>query len=293
MRNESLHNLLSALVVCVALAGLAPGAESFEHREQRRLAECEEGNTESCIEQGFQDEYGFGPMQDLNRAVALYERACELGNPDGCLRIRMLAKRFEGGDSVLTRDLNRAAALAERSCELDSDTCGYLGRLGLQHVEGDDVPLALDRAVAITSRACELDDGACAFLDRLARMLLSGERVPRDPELAEELGRRACVPGADCLALDEVARTYDEGTSLPRDVDRAIALYREVCAADGWCFGLHLSARRFRNGEGVERDLDRARELYEAACAGGNEDACADVSTLDDPSGVDGTDLDD
>ena len=111
---------------------------------------CNKGTLAGCVTLGFHYEWGADKLpQDEAKAVALYTRACDLGDGLGCTS---LASMHADGRGV-QKDLARARSLNDASCKTGNLTgCTKLG-LMLERGEGGDKDP--DRAQKLFARGCE------------------------------------------------------------------------------------------------------------------------------------------
>lgn len=69
------------------------------------LKNCLKGEAESCFNLGVIYEKALGIAQDLDKALFFYQKACELGEQDGCLKVTELKKTIESEKTKETRVL--------------------------------------------------------------------------------------------------------------------------------------------------------------------------------------------
>lgn len=133
---------------------------------------------------------------DPARGLAIAERQCALGDPDGCQAL-VLARGARGPES--TRDPAALREVTERSCRL-------VGYNQYCDCTDSDVPSCQSRRLYTDHLACERDEvGACV---RVATHFRDGDTIGKDVERAAGYLRRGC-DAADkvaCATLDEVCR---------------------------------------------------------------------------------------
>ena len=171
-------------VACLALGDLlergVAGVAAADPQQAVALYEraCELGDAQGCVLLGRR-------LGDMEQAAALYERACGADEPAGCL----LAGRARLEGRGVPVDVGLAAERFERGCrELASPR--NCTALGLVYVEGPGgLEADEDRGKALLRGACEEGHGlACRNLGLLAR------RDGRQ-QVAERWLRRACRLG--------------------------------------------------------------------------------------------------
>jgi uncharacterized protein len=94
----------------------APAGLTYAHVEHK-LAQCDEGMLESCVDAGGHFQRGDLSAADLPRANALFVKACDGGSASGC---NLLADTRRNDD-----DHAGAAALYDRSCLAGSGYACY------------------------------------------------------------------------------------------------------------------------------------------------------------------------
>jgi TPR repeat protein len=166
---------------------------------------------------------GDGVPENLDGALALLRRACELGRGEGCA---MLARMFDAGGAA-GPDAARARRWRERACALrDGGACTVLGTVAWR--AGD-----FAAARAQLDVACAVEHAAGCF--GLAVLYARGDGVPRDAGRAAALHQQACELGhaRACLML---AERHERGLGVARDAARAAFWRQRACALDpGTC----------------------------------------------------------
>lgn len=190
----------------------------------------------------------------------LVERACDLGDGDGCMALLFDAKRF----GLTTAE---AVPYGKRACDLGS--AWGCGMYGLMYVIGDEeggVKRDVEKGLAILERSCEgQDKESCMFMSSA----FDKEDVPDDPVRHAKALKIACQLEvlAACSRLGEL---YKRGAkNIAADVDRAAAYWRRACpeglgAIKEACtnIGQHLRIRG-KNDEALKFFM-RACKLYGA-----------------------------
>lgn len=84
---------------------------------------CDEGVAIDCLTLGHMYRDGNGARQDGNRAVAMYQTACDISKSDdefGSYACHFAAAAYESGEGV-PQDLARGLQLYEKSCKAGND----------------------------------------------------------------------------------------------------------------------------------------------------------------------------
>ncbi|MBL8952481.1 MAG: hypothetical protein JNK82_17005 [Myxococcaceae bacterium] len=160
---------------------------------------------------------------ERGRAIALYERGCELGDARACGR-RALHENGSGGDGWAAR----ATVGLGASCDSgDAESCEVLAAL---HRRG-----AAPEGAAAGARALELHDARCAGGDagaclRVGVLLDEGGLVPPEPARALARHLRACDLGlaGGCAAA---GLKFMRGEGVAPDRVRGAELLRRAKAA--------------------------------------------------------------
>lgn len=151
---------------------------------------------------------------------AIYERACNAGDGEGCLR---LGKLYRDGHGYAPNN-DRWVALVQQGCDiLYGPACTYLGdELKEGSVLENDARLALDTY----DKACELNDPeGCA---RVCGMRLFDSEVKGHPELAYQACEKGCLL-ADPKACRRAALMVRDGQGTESNYSRHILYLRKAC----------------------------------------------------------------
>ncbi len=264
---------------------------------------CSDGAARACIE--LADEHVLSRLLPADGALQrrFMQRACELGDGLGCLRVSYLLDQI--GSAERDAYVARAMPLLDAACEQgNSESCRALGALALERADYGASQSLFARARAIdeprcardereacrglavltvpgdrfTRRACELGDGEACHIGGAALALApaslhleGGERLER---LALEIDRAECERGV--AETCETLAFRLEPAEQPAVRARAAALHREACEAGRVVACTNLAALMFHYlGEPAQ-----GLALYERACRGGDVRACSDGGSL-------------
>jgi TPR repeat protein len=254
--------------VC-AVGGCAPVATTTtanvescgERRDCARepAAVCDESRPHACTTRALDvwavtaDGAGGAPV------LALFDRACELGDPYGC----MYAGRILLDGVGVGPDEARGRTLLERACDDELVVaCDALAR----H-ERDAPPVASEKqfegARYEAEAACWRGDSAQCFSVGLA--FDSGRNgYPRDLALSVRAYRRGCDLG-EAVSCNNLANDEYYGDGTPLDWASAARVYAKACdlGEKVACANVGFIAEY---GDGVPRDMKRAEEAYREAC---------------------------
>jgi hypothetical protein len=219
-------------------------------------------------------------------ALSLFERACELDDPEGCL---LLASAFAMG-TLAPRDDARATPIYEKACALGSALGCY--NTGLMYNEGRGAPLDHGRALRAYAEGCSM--GSTTACTDEGYMRQHGRGVARDEAAAASLYERACE-GTPCQAGNllgclNLGKVYRDGIGVTADPARAAQIFRSACqrpAEDGdvdpgphraracsLLGALHLA------GRGVATDLVEGLTLSQRGCDQGDGFGCFNAGVV-------------
>ncbi|MFD1704246.1 tetratricopeptide repeat protein [Methylopila henanensis] len=194
---------------------------------------------------------GQGVRRDMPQAMAWYERAADLGDPQAMLALGLI---HVNGDGV-PKNVARAIEEFERAGELGQPAALY--NLGLLRLQAGDARAAA-KAFA---KAAEIGEPDAQYA--YAVLLREGRGVPADPAAAASWLAKAA-------AQDQIAAMVEYAIALFRGVDveknelEAARLFRR--AADrGNAIGQNRLARLYAYGRGVGRDPVRAAAWHRLA----------------------------
>ena len=238
---------------------------------------CTLGDPNGCAALAVLYQDGRGRPHDDARALELYNQACDAGSGVGCFNAGLM---HEGGNGAeLDRQKSRAAfQRAESNYRRDCDAGGleWCMNLGFVFEHGYGQTIDLAKARAAYGEGCEGGHpGSCANL-ALMDLQPSSPDVAIDPAAAKAAGARLealCGEGS-ALACGIVGHAYLKPDSpLGRDAKRGAELTERACQL-GDPRGCTLFAGVLSLGEDMPPDPDRAQRYVERGCALGSSDAC-------------------
>lgn len=277
--------------------------------------ECDASHANACTRLGLRYAGGDGVPTDEARALALYQKACDAGDGEGCQVAG--ATLLYTGDPAAKGYFNRAAYLYRRACDAgDGASCGELGviveagshgepknaehaarlyrkgceaghatscfYLGMAYDDGKGVPRSAAETARWYEKACDLGDpDSCG----LAANLWEDGTAGCDFDKVKDLRLRGvdgyvkkCDEG-DEFACWSAASELDLGMGIPTDHGRATELLEKGCGMSGR-YSCNALAERFEGGDEIPRDGDYALELHRKACDLGEDDSCLGVWRL-------------
>ena len=246
---------------------------------------CDLEDTFACTHLGrllFDGQVDVAP--DRTGGSAALERACGLGEPDGCIT---LARRLEPDNPASARH-----NYAEARRMLDTDC-----RAGIVSSCRRLADLLWDRAMSVSEseRNAELEeydrlmDRACQAGDAGACVTRSFSLPPAEGRaVRDRLCRKGDGPACGLLANDlEFELEHGGPASLAGET---LELRRRACNLRYWEACNRLGVQHGR-GDHVAQDLLEARLLYDRACGNGHAQACVNLSTLEGPHSLRERDL--
>lgn len=248
-------------------------AKTDDARAQKlAMLGCDAKHGNSCYLAGWLASVGrAGGLAAPDRALTLFERACDLTSPVGC---NAAGDAYRGGKGATT-DPAKAIALYERACtgsdaELYAPACKSWGTMAYFGEAGG----AKDAALALRAfmRACRYGEpDTCAYLTTL--VVETGSA----PEPVIEVLEEACAAKHEhgCIALG------NQLASSPKESDRrkAYEVFSASCGrnADDGCL---RQADLLSDGWGITKDLAKAEAIYRDRCDGGRAAACFGMARL-------------
>jgi TPR repeat protein len=227
---------------------------------------CTGGFGPACHLLGTQYRDGTGVAKDPAKALAYFQKGCDIGHGASCAS---LGWAYEDGVGV-AKDPAKAFTLYRKACE-DNDRWACT-RLAFALASGAGVEQDVPEAARLLDKSCAAGDAmACA---KLGAMLRVGDGVPQDLARADPLLRSACDKGSSWGCGELAGLLVARGSS--QDLQEAAKLLEGACEKDDATFCAML-AGLLELGHGVARDTTRAAALYRKACDGGYQPACAKV----------------
>jgi len=215
----AMKRILAGLAAALLLQGPARAAPP----DAAQLDEaCEGGDAASCKDLGILR----ARSDDMEGALALFERACDAGYGPGCR---------EAGGLFVTNALGhledapqRGLAFFRHGCDLgETDAC-YNGAIMVD--EGMGVPKDRPLAARLYDAACAGDDAeSCAAASYL--FLVGKKGVDRDEAHALELAEKACALDA-AWGCHLAGVIYMDGLGLERDYAEATVRFARACVLE-------------------------------------------------------------
>jgi TPR repeat protein len=215
------------------------------------------------------------------RALALWARACDLGEHLGC---DMAA--VEHPDPALQAAFGRkSVALDARQCAGGDGYACYL--LSYNQRTGEKVKKDAKAAEVALARSVAIDEKGCAGGDRDACRRLAHEVDPaRGRALwtdAVAADVKSCEAGdpARCMAAGSCHSVGASAFGLAPDPARGAELFARACAA-GWAQGCRAAAADLREAKAAP---GRVAAMWDGACRAGDDEACQRAFEAD-PAGM-------
>jgi TPR repeat protein len=117
---------------------------------------CEKGYARACAAAGFEYQHNEEIARDPVRAIQLYRKACDAGDPIGC---SYLGRAHADGVGGLARDPAKAAQLYASACDAGSGSACSL--LAEAYRNGAGVGRDTTKADALARKGCELKSNYC------------------------------------------------------------------------------------------------------------------------------------
>ncbi len=201
-----------------------------------------------------------------DEAAQLLDRACVLGNAEGCANLAMMYAAPGTGRQAP----DRALGLYTRSCELGLAS-GCMAGGGLV-AEGTLVAADPARAATLFEQACTRRDAPGCYTAGMVHS--QGRGVARSTELAGQRFDQACALGHAMGCFNAGILLYRERGGRPGDNEKAAQYFGRACdgAEAAGCLRLGIASLR---GFGTSANAQVAKDLFDRACRQGDADGCA------------------
>lgn len=184
------------------------------------LEKCQDGDFKICAELGKAYYYGNGVTKDINKAIQLYEKACDGGIMDGCIYSGIAYQKGEGAAT----DLGKAVQLYEKACNgKNMFGCTFLGEA---YQYGNGVSKDLYKSAQLYEQACDNEE-MIGCLD-LGNAYYNGNGVAKNLNKAAQLYQKAC-DGGEAEGCFNLGSAYFNGDGVARDIDKAMKLFQKAC----------------------------------------------------------------
>lgn len=270
---------------------------------------CAERFAAACTQLGFLYLNGRHLDASAMTAAARYERACELGDLDGCVGAADIASRGMLGGV----DHQRAIGFLESACTKNHPRACY--ELAKKVQTGLGSPKDAVKAEGLYLRAYELLKNDCPARGPSCYLLgvvyWYGRGTPKDAKLAFDAWKRGCEAGSgdSCFQL-AIAYRMGNGTAKSeatamKTYDRACRVYENAAACHdaGVILGQRpesereptvlldygkraceldkrqcdLLAHLLSTGKGGRQDPEESSRLYDIACTHGSDVSCSSL----------------
>ncbi|HEX2881785.1 MAG TPA: tetratricopeptide repeat protein, partial [Polyangiaceae bacterium] len=152
------------------------------------------------------------------QASTLFERACQLGEPNGCFNLGNL---YYAGRGV-SENKQRAFSLFEQACNAGK-AAGCINA-GTMYDDGEGVTAEPPKAFALFKKACEGNEAVgCS---NLAFMLGEGRGATADQAAAAQTYERACTLGS-AKACEYAGMRFQRGQGVSVDLGHARKLFEQ------------------------------------------------------------------
>lgn len=255
---------------CETLGNLTRGVDDGEST-RAYLDACAQDRREACDRAASNHWAGRGVARDKQRALELWDRACELRHCSAC-RVhahKLLAEDTEIGNAT------EGIKLLQRGCNWAcADLCWDVATTYAKGMHGQSVDHEL--AIPWSRRGCELGNGLCCEL--LAEQLLEGRGTEKDPVEGRKVLQAACdrYQYEACL---KVAGMYQRGEGGAVDGAARLAALEKGCgylwnASSGLADSCAIAASIHNGAGGGKQDNDKTLTYATAACEKGRIDWC-------------------
>ena len=222
--------------------------------------------------------------KEYNKAISLYDKACEKGSLKSCMFLADIYKKGAVVNIDNTKSLNyykKSFLLADIYCQKNSkDACKTLSYL---YENGLGVNIDLVKADEASSKACDLGDAASCYY----QAKINADNITAFISYTD----KACQNNLAyaCLVLGNTYLTgFNESmTEVKKDIEKGILYIKKACEMNNEiCVNL---ADIYISGDDVEQDYNTAVIYYETAlkyykklCTEKNDDnpACRTIDII-------------
>jgi TPR repeat protein len=261
-----------AAEACVQLGSIYADEGKKDRALQLYQRACDDGLGAGCNEVGFAQYTAQGTRWDVAAAAKSYAKACELGDATGCSNVGEL---YDYGIAY-PKDPAKAFEYYGKGCTPSDDAgCDRLARFYASGTGG--AKKDVDRAIKEYRRACGPDDASpdgCSELAALLRATGKGQAAEIAQLTQKAFDRAKELSKGNPYYRYLLGTYYRDGVATVRDGAKASALF--VAACDGYDPLGCLAAGRLLSGEGglVPPDRERAIVELDRACAAQVKEAC-------------------
>ncbi|MFO1242233.1 MAG: hypothetical protein U1E36_03405 [Rickettsiales bacterium] len=215
---------------------------------------------------------GLGTARDINKAVALWERAASMGSVRA---MYVLGGIYEKGDGVAL-NLPKAIQWYEKAANLHQlRSIEKLATLYSDPMSGKQDP---DKAFKWLSIASQHPDVDPAIWVKLGDAYAYGKGTPKNHSTAFSWYERAAKAG-NTDGIFMLGEAYRYGRGVDQDIKRSLRFYR-LAANLGNDDAIMLMAENYEKGIGVNPDSTKQRRWLERGVSVGNTSAQLELSKL-------------
>lgn len=222
--------------------------------------------------------------KEYDKALKLYNKACEKGNLKGCMFLADVYKKgavVAADNNTLLNYYKKSFLLADNYCQQNiKDACKTLSYL---YENGLGTKIDLAKADNASSKACDLGDAAsCYYQARINADNMTAFILYTDKACQNNMAYACLVLGNTYLtgfneSMAEIEKDTEKGISY---INKACEMNNEICAN---------LADIYISGDDVEQDYNTAAAYYETAlkyyetlCPEKNDDniACKKINII-------------
>lgn len=224
---------------------------------------CDNKDFKACFNIAATYYNGEKTQNNLKQAEKIWLETCEKGAADSCLGVALLYT--QNG----TAPTKKAMPFLEKACNLGNANGCY--NLGVVYHQGEITPKNLKKARALYELAC--NGGESFGCHNLANIFDDENNY----QAANELFYKACDMGVN-MACRNLGNSYRDGKGVQQDSRQAAVFFHKGCKLDdvyadsGAC--ANLGGLYIEEGDGVEQNTKKAREFLQKACQLGEEIGC-------------------
>lgn len=229
---------------------------------------CRLGNKEGCIYRAFSQVHGHGTKKQEARGFKSIELMCTNNNPKACFHQASLMVEGLG----TAKDIKGAQALLLKSCQSGHIESCYLA-VHFYRQEEHGVSFDIHALQHLYETGCRQNDNYSCLA--LANLYMEGRGVKKDPLQADVFYQKACKNNFQfgCLGQGDVQQEHH------KNYKKANAIFAPLCKQNV-TFACANLAKNQSLGRGIKQDIKKAKGQLQYLCYSKKHNECFDYGKL-------------
>ncbi|KAH0786195.1 putative alpha-actinin [Histomonas meleagridis] len=194
-------------------------SQSLKQSEEKYKANKKKLKSAKNIIEGLKAEYGHGTLKNISNALAHYQMAADLGDPEGYFSLARLYERGMG----TTQNYHIAAQNYELAVE--NEHYASMNNLAAMYLTGRGVSQNAVKAANLFKTAA--DNGCAAAQSNFAILLEQGKGIAKDSIEANKYLQMAAEQGHP-KAMNNLAYKMENGIDIRKDLQESLKLYTKA-----------------------------------------------------------------